>query len=155
VVADFDRAWTAAWNAHDVEAILGMLDPDIEWIEAGVRRVLRGLGDARRRIEADFRAVPDLHAETLAVFAGDEATGAVHWRLAGTYRDDDHGAPGRPFSFEGVSLWRFRDERVVRLQMIYDVSDLAAQTAPGGARPSRSGRGVNRLTARAREALRR
>jgi steroid delta-isomerase-like uncharacterized protein len=154
VVADFDREWSAAWNAHDVEAILGMLDPEIEWIEAGVRRVLRGLADARRRVEADFRAVPDLRGETLALFPGEGGDAAVHWRLAGTFRPDDHGAAGRTFAFEGVSLWRFRGERLARLQMIYDVNDLNAQIG-GSAVPGAAPRGVNRLTARAREALRR
>ena len=149
-VADFASRWGDAWNAHDADAVLAMLAPDIEWAESGVRRVLRGLSEARFRVEADFRAVPDLHGESLQIFVDSQAAGAaVHWRLGGTYEG------ARPVTFEGVSLWRFDGELLSRLQMMYDVADVRAQAGldDRGARPP--ARGVQRLAARAREARKR
>ena len=145
----FDRRWTAAWNAHDADAVVALLAPDVEWVESGVRRVLRGHDDARRRIEADFRAVPDVHGETLQLFVDEQtASAAVHWRLSGTYEGR------RPVAFEGVSLWRFHGDRLLRLQMLYDAGDAATQ-AGVAATPSTPARPVQKLVARAREARKR
>jgi ketosteroid isomerase-like protein len=150
---DFDRRWSAAWNAHDPDAVVALLAPDVEWFESGVRRVLRGHGETRRRVETDFRTMPDLRGETLQLFVDEEtAAVAIHWRLTGTYDRT------RPVSFDGVSLWRFAGPLLVRVQMIYDVADAAAQAgvpAPGAARATGAApRGIQRLTARAREARR-
>ena len=161
-VSEFDDRWTAAWNAHDPEAICALCCDDVSWREPAKRRELRGRGDVRRRVSATLTALPDLVVERLHLFV-DEAAGcaAAPWRVSGTFLGslEPSGLPptGRHLTFDGVDLWWFGpDGLLARVEEVYDLHAIAMQAGVMPTAPARAveARRTTRL-ARAREALRR
>lgn len=74
----FARDWIAAWNARDLEAILGHYAPDIVFLSPLAQRRLgngrvEGIAALRSYWEAGLAAFPDLRFELEAVLVGHEA----------------------------------------------------------------------------------
>ena len=87
VTADFLDAFAAAWNRHDVDAILSMMTPDCVF-EASRGPEVKGTvyvgqEEARRGIEEVFATFPDAQWNSLKHFiAGDR--GVSEWVFTGT-----------------------------------------------------------------------
>jgi ketosteroid isomerase-like protein len=71
------REWLAAWNAHDLEAVLGHYADDVEFtspfaVEFAARPdgMLRGVDELRPYFALAFEAFPDLHFTGLRVALG-------------------------------------------------------------------------------------
>ncbi|RIQ22784.1 nuclear transport factor 2 family protein [Jiangella rhizosphaerae] len=73
----FAREWAAAWNAHDVEAVLRHFHDDVVFTSPVATRVLpesggvlRGKDDLRRYWTEGLRLIPDLRFTVEAVSVG-------------------------------------------------------------------------------------
>ncbi|WP_116953541.1 nuclear transport factor 2 family protein [Jiangella endophytica] len=73
----FARDWLAAWNAHDVEAVLRHFHDDVVFTSPVAARVLpesggvlRGKEELRRYWTEGLRLIPDLRFAVEAVYAG-------------------------------------------------------------------------------------
>ncbi|MBW9214961.1 nuclear transport factor 2 family protein [Mumia sp. zg.B53] len=82
----FADQWCAAWNAHDVEAVLAHFADDVVFsspVAAALlpdsAGVLRGKGALRHYWTEGLRHVPDLRFEVLGAYAGLD-TLVIHYR---------------------------------------------------------------------------
>ncbi|MBO3083757.1 nuclear transport factor 2 family protein [Cellulomonas fengjieae] len=73
----FSAAWVAAWNAHDVEAVLAHFHEDVVFTSPTAARlvpgsdgVVRGKAELRRYWTEGLRLLPGLHFTVERVFAG-------------------------------------------------------------------------------------
>jgi hypothetical protein len=69
------QRWIDAWNAHDLDAILGFYDDEPEltlpsFVSAGMRRRVVGRDGLRAVFESMLKARPDLRLELLDARAG-------------------------------------------------------------------------------------
>jgi ketosteroid isomerase-like protein len=74
---EFTASWLAAWNAHDVDAVLAHFADDAVFSSPVATRVvpgsdglLRGKDAIRDYWTTALRGVPDLHFEVVGVYAG-------------------------------------------------------------------------------------
>ena len=80
----FAAAWAAAWNAHDVEAVLQHFTEDVVFCSPVAARVVDGSAGVIRGKDAlrDYWAhalglVPDLRFELVAVYTGRDRPGLL------------------------------------------------------------------------------
>jgi ketosteroid isomerase-like protein len=73
---EFAAHWAAAWNAHDLDAILGHFTDDVVFTSPvavqllGGDGVIRGKEALRAYWSHALALIPDLHFEVLGVFTG-------------------------------------------------------------------------------------
>ena len=75
--AAFSAAWVAAWNAHDLDAVLAHVHDDVVFTSPVAARlfpetggVVRGKAELRSYWAEGLRRIPDLHFTVERVFAG-------------------------------------------------------------------------------------
>jgi hypothetical protein len=75
--ASFAATWVAAWNAHDLEAVLSHFHDEVVFSSPVAARrvpetggVVRGKDELRRYWSTALEAVPDLHFTVDRVFVG-------------------------------------------------------------------------------------
>ncbi|SEF17036.1 nuclear transport factor 2 family protein [Jiangella alba] len=97
----FARDWLAAWNAHDVEAVLRHFHDDVVFTSPVAARVLpetggvlRGKDELRRYWTEGLRQIPDLRFTVEAVYAGVSA-------LVITYRNQKDVLVNEVLIFDG------------------------------------------------------
>ncbi|WP_053208104.1 nuclear transport factor 2 family protein [Jiangella muralis] len=97
----FARDWLAAWNAHDVEAVLRHFHDDVVFTSPVAARVLpetggvlRGKEELRRYWTEGLRQIPDLRFAVEAVYAGVSA-------LVITYRNQKDVLVNEVLIFDG------------------------------------------------------
>jgi predicted ester cyclase len=120
-IRGFIREWLEAWNSREA-------DRDDSW-----PKTMHGHDDVREFLSALWRAVPDMHFELLDgpyVIPG-EPRATFHWRGGGTFtgRMDPPGfAPtGRRWEIDGVDLQEYRDGRICRLRVVFDMMSVSRQ----------------------------
>jgi steroid delta-isomerase-like uncharacterized protein len=132
-LAGFIERWEAAWNSHQADRVLELMTEDIVYDDSAWPRTMRGHGDVRGFLEHTWRAFPDLRFELLAgPYLVDDAPKAAFWwrgRATHTGPIDPPGlAPtGKSVDFEGVDFQEYRDGRVCRLSIIFDMMGIARQ----------------------------
>jgi len=91
----FSAAWVAAWNAHDVEAVLSHFHDDVVFTSLTAARVVPASGGVVRGKEAlraywteGLRLVPDLHFTVERVSAGVSALVITYRNQAGGVVDE-------------------------------------------------------------------
>jgi steroid delta-isomerase-like uncharacterized protein len=105
------RGITAAFNRHDLDAIMSFFTDDAVFetprgAEPWGRR-FEGRAAVREGLAARFTGIPDVHyGEDDHFVAGDR--GASEWTLSGTTTE------GEALEVRGCDLWTFRDGRVAR-----------------------------------------
>lgn len=121
-----------AWNSHEADRVLALMTDDIEYRDDGWQ-TMRGHADGCEFMDATSRATPDMTLELLAgphVIPG-EPRAALHWRGWGmhTGRLDPPGfAPtNRRWELVGVDFREYRDERVCKLRIAYDMMTASRQ----------------------------
>jgi hypothetical protein len=74
---EFSRRWVAAWNAHDVEALLAHFSDDVVFTSPVAAQllavsdgVIRGKQALRAYWTEGLRRIPDLRFEVVGVYAG-------------------------------------------------------------------------------------
>ena len=161
---DFLPRWEAAWNSHQPERLLELMTEDVVYDDSAWTATMRGHADVRPFLESIWRAVPDLHFEmTEGPFLHPAAPkAAAFWRGTGTHTgplDPPGFAPtGKRIEFEGADLHVYRDGRICRLNIVFDMMDVARQLGAlprAGSRVEKVVAAAQRLGVQARSRLRR
>jgi steroid delta-isomerase-like uncharacterized protein len=156
-VEDFGPRWADAWNSHDQERVLSLMTEDVVYDDSAWPTTMRGHAEVRPFLEYTWRAFPDLRFELAdPPFLGQDATQATyHWRGTCTHSgplDPPGLAPtGRQVEFEGFDLHVYRDGRVSRLLIVFDLADFMRQLGllpASGSRAERAAASLQRLVAR-------
>lgn len=124
-------AYVEAWNSHDAGRIAGLLHEDMAYFDASVGDSQRGRQAALDNVIGVFhRAVPDaawtIRSEPLAT---DEGI-AFEWTISGTNTGDwnpSSPATGRGLQFDGMTILRFNDGKVVYQGDYYDAATVNRQ----------------------------
>lgn len=141
-------SWLDAWNSHEPDRVLNLLTDDVEARDDSWPNPMHGHGDVREFVEALWRAVPDMRFELLAgpYVIPDEPRASFHWRGSGTFtgRMDPPGfAPtGRRWEIDGADFHEYRDGRISRLRVVFDLMSVSRQLGVMPAAGSRAERAM-------------
>jgi steroid delta-isomerase-like uncharacterized protein len=156
-IREFVARWLDAWNSHEADRVLAFLTEDVEVRDDSWPRAMRGLGDVREFLEALWRAIPDMRFELLEgpfVIPGEHGA-SFRWRGTGTFTgvmDPPGFAPtGRPWDVDGADFQQYRDGRICKLRVVFDMMTVARQL---GVMPASGSRGERALTAAQRAVTR-
>ena len=113
----------AAWNAHDLDAVMACYDPAYEGTDTGEATAQQGSVALRKMVRRWFRAFPDLRVEAETVIVEGEHA-ALGWRLSATHRGAFMRIPPtqRQFTMRGTSLMTIRSGRIARGSRIWDMA---------------------------------
>jgi steroid delta-isomerase-like uncharacterized protein len=160
---DFALQWLAAWNSHEVDRVLALMTEDIEYRDDAWPKAMRGHADVREFIDSTWRATPDMTFELIAgpyVIPG-EPRAAFHWRGWGTQTgplDPPGFAPtGRRWEVDGVDFHEYRDGRICKLRIAFDIMTASRQLGlmpSAGSRAERALAMAQRSASRVQEAIR-
>jgi steroid delta-isomerase-like uncharacterized protein len=162
-IREFIERWRDAWNSHDADRLLALMTEDIEYRDDSWHRTMYGHGDVREFLDAIWRAIPDMTFELLAgpyVIPG-EPRAAFHWRGWGAQTgplDPPGLAPtGRRWEVDGVDFHEYRDGRVSKLRIAFDMMSVSRQLGlipEAGSRAERALAMTQRSAARVRQEIR-
>ncbi len=114
------HAWIAAFNAHDVAAIVALYAPQAELFDAGMKRRQRGRQEIEGWFARRFTVLPEIHYTPADEIVEDERV-AITWTVSGrTPRLLGQRWLARPFAVEGVSVFFIRNGQIVRQRGYYD-----------------------------------
>jgi steroid delta-isomerase-like uncharacterized protein len=132
-VEEFAERWAAAWNSHEPARVLELMSDDIVYDDSAWPTTMRGKDAVREFIDHTWRGFPDLTFEAVGgpLIAGDGPRAAFWWRGTGTNSGpiDPPGIPptGRKIIFEGADFHEYRDGKVARLRIVFDMNDVSRQ----------------------------
>lgn len=142
-LGDFIQRWTDAWNSHEPGNLLALMTEDIVYDDSAWPKQMRGHDDVREFLEHTWTAFPDLEFEEFEgpfVHPGEEKA-AFYWRGTGTHSGaispPGLNPTGRRIEFEGADIHEYRDGKVCRLRIVFDMAGLMRQL---GALPDQGGR---------------
>ncbi len=147
-IRELVASWLDAWNSHDSDRVLNFLTDDVEARDDSWPRPMRGHDQVREFLEALWRAVPDMTFELLdgPYVIPDEPRASFHWRGTGTFtgRMDPPGfAPtGRRWEIDGADFHEYRDGRISRLRVVFDLMSVSRQLGVMPAAGSRAERAM-------------
>ena len=154
---DFATRWLDAWNSHEVDRLLALMSEDIEYRDDAWPKPMRGHADVREFLEATWRAMPDMTFELLSgpyVIPG-EPRAALHWRgwatHTGPLEPPGFAPTGRRWELDGVDFHEYRDGRVCKLRIAFDMLSVSRQL---GLMPAAGGRAESALAMAQRSASR-
>jgi steroid delta-isomerase-like uncharacterized protein len=163
-IRDFTQRWLEAWNSHEPDRLLALMTEDIEYRDDSWPKTMHGHADVREFLAAIWRATPDMSFELIAgpyVIPG-EPRAAFHWRGGGTHTgplEPPGFAPtGRAWALDGVDFHEYRDARVRRLRIAFDMLSASRQLGllpAAGSRAERTLAMAQRSAARVQQAIRR
>ena len=163
-VRDFLPRWLAAWKSHQPERLFELMTEDIVYDDSAWPTMMRGYADVRVFVNSVWRAFPDLEFEMTdgPYLHPGAARAAFLWRGTGTHTgplDPPGFAPtGKRIELEGVDFQEYREGKVSRLNVVFDMMDVARQlgTLPrAGSRAEKAMATAQRLAVQARSRLRR
>lgn len=132
-IGDFAARWLAAWNSHRVESVLELTTADIEYRDDSWPRPMHGHAEVREFLEALWRGMPDMTFELLSgpyVVPG-QPKASFHWRGSGTHTGvlapPGFAPTGRRWEIDGADFHEFRDGRVSRLRVAFDMMAVSRQ----------------------------
>src|SRR5581483_4838189 len=114
------RAWIAAFNAHDVAAIVTLYTPEAELFDAGMKRRRLGRQEIEEWFTRRFTALPEIsYTPADEIVEGKQV--AITWTVSGrTPRLLGQRWLAHPFAVDGVSLFTIRDGQIIRQRGYYD-----------------------------------
>jgi steroid delta-isomerase-like uncharacterized protein len=163
-VEDFVKRWEAAWNSNQPARVLELMSDDIVYDDSAWPTTMRGHGDVRTFLEFAWVAFPDLSFEWVEgpYIAPGQPKAAFYWKGSGTHTgplDPPGFAPtGKRVEFEGADLHEYREGRVCRLRIVFDMMDVGRQIGmvpKAGSPVEKAGATAQRLVMKVRERLRR
>jgi steroid delta-isomerase-like uncharacterized protein len=143
-VTGFAERWGAAWNSHRPERLLELMTEDIVYEDDAWHRTMRGHGDVREFLEAIWRAMPDLEFELAEgpFLHPSEPVATFYWRGTGTFtgplQPPGLAPTGARVELDGFDLHEYRDGRVCRLRIVFDMLEMSRQLGLMPARGSRA-----------------
>jgi steroid delta-isomerase-like uncharacterized protein len=162
-IREFTQRWLEAWNSHEPDRLLALMTDDIEYRDDSWPKTMHGHADVREFLDAIWRATPDMSFELIAgpyVIPG-EPRAAFHWRGGGTHTgplEPPGFAPtGRAWELDGVDFHEYRDGRVRKLRIAFDMLSASRQLGLMPATGSRAERALalaQRSASRVQHAIR-
>jgi steroid delta-isomerase-like uncharacterized protein len=155
-LAEFIEGWSSAWNSRDPERVIAWMHPDCVYDDSAWPTTMRSHDDARAFFRAAWRAVPDLEFWSfIPARVPGEAKAMAHWQARGTMTGPLHPpgfAPtGGRIEFDGFDYYEFRDGKLARLNIVFDMVALGRQIRampPAGGLAERPVVWLQRLQAR-------
>ncbi len=98
--------YAAAWNAHDIPAIMAMHADDTSYCRHGSARIFRGKEAVAEQFGKDFSGLPGLKFEAVSLHGSDDHFVAESIITATT-------PDGAPVTMELIDLITLRDGKVV------------------------------------------
>jgi steroid delta-isomerase-like uncharacterized protein len=132
-VEEFAGRWEAAWNSHEPERLLELMTDDIVYDDTAWPTTMRSHDDVRRFLAFAWTAMPDLRFEMVdgPYLVPGEPKAAFYWKGSGTHTGplDPPGfaATGKRLQFAGADFHQYRDGRVCRLRIVFDMMDVGRQ----------------------------
>lgn len=132
-VEGFIERWLAAWNSHEPERVLKFMTDDIVYDDSASSQTMRGHAQVREFLEFYWRAFPDFTVEAMSgpLVASDGPRAAFRWHGHGTNAGpiDPPGVPatGKPVEWQGADFHEYRDGKIVRLEILFDMADAFRQ----------------------------
>jgi len=132
-VEEFVRRWLAAWNSREPERVLELMTDDVVYDDSAWPQTMRGHADVREFLDFCWRAFPDFSVEAAGgrLLASDGRRAAFWWRsrMTNTGPIDPPGIPatGNLVRYEGADFHDYRDGKVARLRIVFNVADLSRQ----------------------------
>lgn len=105
--------WVAAWNAHSVEQVLGLFEPNGTYQDPATPGPISGLA-LRQFLFQQWSIWGDLTL-TVRSARGDAQWAVIEWRSRGTHPS------GKTITIDGVTVLD-RRERIVRASTYYDAT---------------------------------
>ena len=156
-VEEFTDQWLAAWNSNQPERVLELMTDDIVHDDSGWPQTIRGHAQEREFLDFIWRAFPDFTVERVGApfVASDGPRAAFWWRCHMTNSGpiDPPGIPatGKPTEYEGADFHEYRDGKVARLRIVFDMADILRQLGllpERGSAADRAMVGIQKLRAR-------
>src|SRR5437016_5205290 len=106
----------AAWNAHDVNALVKTLDSKTVWESDAFPAPFVGHEGARQFFTLYLTAFPDLHLDMEEILAAGENRIVVRWRSSGTHNGPLANLPatGRKAGVHGCSVMEVKNQKIAR-----------------------------------------
>ena len=129
----FARSWLEAWSSHDPERVLAHMTEDVVYDDSAWPTTMHGHADVRAFLEHTWRAFPDLRFEVVdgPFIHPDEPKASFYWRGHATHSgpiDPPGLAPtGRQIEFEGADVHEYRDGKLSRLRIVFDLAETMRQ----------------------------
>jgi ketosteroid isomerase-like protein len=122
---EIENPLVAAWNAHDVEAVVACYTDDLTYIDPNTHGPVEGADGMRRYLTKLFDRW-QMHWTVKQVFALADLDGSsALWRASLTSR-----ATGKTVEVEGMDLVLIEGDRVKRNEVYYDRAALAPVLVP-------------------------
>jgi steroid delta-isomerase-like uncharacterized protein len=159
---DFANRWEAAWNSHEHARLLELMADDIVYDDSAWPSTMHGHGDVRTFLDSAWRAFPDLRFEVVEgpYIVPGQSKAAFFWKGSGTHTgllDPPGFAPtGNRIQFEGADFHEYRQGRVCRLRIVFDMMDVGRQLGlvpKADSRAEKAGAAAQRLGIKLRERL--
>jgi steroid delta-isomerase-like uncharacterized protein len=116
------------FNTHEPHAAAAYFDEEAELRDVAVARPATGRQQIAAVYARQIAAIPDSVVRVDRMVAEGEMV-VVEWTLSGTHRGRLMGIPatGKPVSFKGVSMLRYRKNMVVADTRVWDLAGLLRQ----------------------------
>ncbi len=117
-----------AWNTHDVERFVAILDEGMVWESDHLPETLRGREAVRQAMEMYLGVFPDLHIEIDQMIASGDYV--VFWfRLTGTHRGELWGIQptNRQVALDDCVVYEIRNGKLVHLRDFWDTATVLRQ----------------------------
>lgn len=155
-IREFVDRWLAAWNTRQADQVLELLTEDVELHDDSWPRMMHGHADVREFLDALWRACPDMTFELLdgPYASPGEPRASFRWVGAGTFTgpmDPPGFAPtGRRWVIDGADFQEYRDGRICRLRVVFDLMSVSRQL---GVMPASGSRAERMMAAAQRTAV--
>jgi len=143
---DFLERWDAAWDSHEPDRVLELMTDDVVYDDSSWSKTMRGHADVREFLEYVWRGMPDVRFRTIEgpFLHPSEPKASFYWVGTGTHTgptDPPGLSPtGKSVEFNGADFHEYRDGKVARLTIVFDMSELMRQLGvlpPEGSRQER------------------
>ena len=127
--AGFAQQWLDAWNSHEPERLFALMTDDIVYDDSAWPTTMRGHAEIREFLEHTWRAMPDLRFEVREgpYIHPVEPKAAFWWDGYATHTgplDPPGLSPtGKAIKFDGADFHEYRDGKVARLRIVFDMAD--------------------------------
>ncbi len=123
--------WVAAFNAHDVAAIVSLYHEDASLFDPGMKRGRQGRTEIQRWFEQRFQTMPSIaYTPTGKIMSGGQHV-VLPWIASGRGpRLLGQKWLARPFSVNGLSVFHIRDGLIASQRGYYDHLTVVEQILP-------------------------
>lgn len=123
------RQWIAAFNAHDVEALVALYAADSELFDTGMPGPRRGQDQIKNWFRWRFHSTPTITYTEQTTSKGEGDTFEVTW-IASGIGPRVLGLGGKPFQTPGKSYFELKEGKIWRQQGTYDHLAVIRQIVP-------------------------